>query len=111
MTGRVTHPLKAWRLTQTVWDDSRRCYRAMTVSDAARRFGVSVQSWFGWEKYEDEPGARVPERRNGTMRRLHEFTNGQVRPDHFHILGKASDRRTTREMRKPDAPQQLAKTG
>ncbi|WP_414902479.1 hypothetical protein ACMT1E_04415 [Sphingomonas flavalba] len=84
MAQRRTHPLKLWRLTQRLEDTQTGASRAWRVADAAAAFGVSFQTWRGWEMYPDEPGHRRPDMVN--MERLYIFTRGQVRPDHFHNL-------------------------
>lgn len=83
-TAERIHPLKAWRLTQRHWDHGRREFRSVSIVEASRDFGVPPNTWTGWERYADEPGARVPDREN--MRKLFLFTRGQVRPDHFYDL-------------------------
>lgn len=62
----------------------------MTIADAARQYGsfvgrpVAYNTWMAWERYADEPAARLPDREN--MRGLFLFTRAQVRPDHFYQL-------------------------
>ena len=81
---RPTHPLKAWRETQQILDPRVKRLRQMGIADAAREAGVPYQTWVAWEKYADEPGARIPTAEN--MRMIARMTRLQVRPDHFYDL-------------------------
>lgn len=81
---RPTHPLKAWRETQRVWDDKRKINRPMKISDAARSLAIPYQTWMAWERYRGEPGHRMPSPEN--QQSIFKMTRGQVRPDHFHNL-------------------------
>jgi hypothetical protein len=74
----------AWRKQQLVDVPGRNCRRMMRQSDAARAYGIKVQTWHGWEKWPDEPGFRCPDLIN--MERLFKITGGQVTPDAFYAL-------------------------
>jgi hypothetical protein len=90
--GRPTHPLAAWRQTRRMLDPRTREVRAWTIADAARKFSrfvgddVPYQTWMAWERYDDEPGARLPSR--AYMEKLFLFTRGAIRPDNFYPIGE-----------------------
>jgi hypothetical protein len=81
--------LTRWREAQRIWSTEREEMGVMTITDAARAFSkfagrpVAYQVWWHWER-----GGRIPDAEN--MRLLHDFTQGQVRADHFYHLGKAA---------------------
>lgn len=84
MSRPLTNRLKAWRLTQRVYDDKLRSWRTMRVADAARAYGCPYNTWDAWEKDEGEPGHRKPDDANS--KKLFLFTGGAIRPDHFHPI-------------------------
>ena len=75
---------RRWRERQTVADYANGGYRPMRKSDAARKMGVSIQTWSEWEKPIRDPKFKMPSPAN--MRRIFELTGGQVTADMMHGL-------------------------
>jgi hypothetical protein len=90
--GRPTHPLakRGGRPAACSTPHSRGA--GWTIADAARKFSrfvgedVPYQTWMAWERYDDEPGARLPSR--AYMEKLFLFTRGAIRPDNFYPIGE-----------------------
>ncbi len=69
---KTPHPLTAWRNSVGI-----------SVFEAAKKAGVTRQSWYRWER-----GASLPDAQ--AMRKIFEMTDGKVTANHFYKLGEAA---------------------